>query len=90
MIPLFIKIGFKNKSGKNRNIWFPLPLLYIPILILIIILSPLLIIAGIILVIWKGFNIVQAIKLAFLILTSSCGFLFDVHSKNKRVYFSIQ
>jgi hypothetical protein len=90
MIPLFIKIGFKNKAGKNRNIWIPLPLLYIPILFLIIILSPLLIIAGIIMVIRKGAYIFKAINWSFRALTASCGLLIDVNSENAKVHLSIQ
>ena len=90
MIPLLIKIGFNAKAGKNRCIWIPLPLIYIPIVFLIIILSPLLIIAGIIVSIWKGINIFKATYLSLKVLAATCGILIDVNSEREKFHLSIQ
>jgi hypothetical protein len=90
MIPLFIKIGFRGKTGKNRNIWIPLPLFYIPLIILIVMFSPLLIVAGVIVTIWKGINIFKAVYLSLKVLAATCGILIDVNSEREKFHLTIQ
>ena len=67
-----------------------MPLIYIPVLILIIILSPLLIIGAVALLIVKGINMFKAIPVFFTLLTSSSGFLIDVNSKKENFLIDIK
>jgi hypothetical protein len=90
MIPLLLKIQLGGQNKKHRNIWIPLPLIYIPVLILMIILSPLLIIGAIALLIIKGTNLFKAIPVFFKILTSSSGFLVDVDSQKRKFLIAIK
>jgi hypothetical protein len=90
MIPWFLKIHIGGQNKKHRKIWIPLPLIYIPVLILLIILSPLLIIGGIVLLIIKGTNLFKAIPVFFILLTSSSGFLIDVNSQNEKFLIAIK
>jgi hypothetical protein len=60
MIPMVVKIIFKAENRKGWRIWIPLPLLYLFALIFIILLSPILLVAAIILTIVKGTWIIRA------------------------------
>ena len=90
MIPLLLKIQIRGPNKKRRNIWIPLPLIYIPALILMIVLSPLLIIGAIALLIIKGTNLFKAIPVFFIILTASSGFLIDVNSQKGKFLIAIK
>ena len=90
MIPLLLKIHFAGQNKKHRKIWIPLPLIYIPVLILLIILSPLLIVGAIFLLIIKGTNMFKAIPVFFILLTSSSGFLIDVNSQKEKILIAIK
>ena len=90
MIPWLLKIHISGQNRKYRKIWIPLPLIYIPVLILITILSPLLIIGAIGLLIIKGTNMFKAIPVFFIILTASSGFLIDIRSKKEKFSVTIQ
>lgn len=90
MIPLLLKIHFGGRNKKHRKIWIPLPLIYIPVLILLIILSPLLIVGAIFLLIIKGVNMFKAIPVFFILLTSSSGFLIDVNSQKEKFLIVIK
>jgi len=90
MIPLILKIHITGQNKKYRKIWIPLPLIYIPVLIVIIILSPLLIIGAIGLLIIKGTNMFKAIPVFFILLTSSSGFLIDVRSQKDKFSIAIK
>jgi RsiW-degrading membrane proteinase PrsW (M82 family) len=90
MIPWLLKIHISGQNKKCRKIWIPLPLIYIPVLILIIVLSPLLIIGAIGLLIIKGTNMFKAIPVFFIILTASSGFLIDIRSKKERFSVTIK
>lgn len=85
MIPLVLKIHISGHAKRHRRIWIPLPLLYIPMIILIIILWPLLVLGGIVLLIIKGANVFKALPVFFSMWTSLSGFLIDVRS-NKRKF----
>ena len=90
MIPWLLKIRIGGHNKKHRKIWIPLPLIYIPALILMIIFSPLLIIGFIVLLIMKGVNMFNAIPVFFTILTSSSGFLIDVSSQKQKFLITIK
>ncbi len=90
MIPWLLKIRIGGHNKKHRKIWIPLPLIYIPALILMIIFSPLLIIGFIVLLIMKGVNMFKAIPVFFTILTSSSGFLIDVSSQKEKFQIAIK
>lgn len=90
MIPWLLKIHISGQNRKYRKIWIPLPLIYIPVLILITILSPLLIIGAIGLLIIKGTNMFKAIPVFFIMLTASSGFLIDIRSKKEKFSVTIQ
>jgi uncharacterized membrane protein len=90
MIPMLLKIHIGGKNKKHRKIWIPLPLIYIPVLILMIIFSPLLIIGAIVLLIIKGTNMFKAIPVFFIVLTSSSGFLIDVSSQKGKFSIAIK
>ena len=90
MIPWLLKIHISGQNRKYRKIWIPLPLIYIPVLILITILSPLLIIGAIGLLIIKGTNMFKAIPVFFIILTASSGFLIDIRSKKEKFSVTIK
>jgi hypothetical protein len=90
MIPWLLKIHINSQNKKHRKIWIPLPLIYIPVLILMIILSPLLIIGAVVLLIIKGTNMFKAIPVFFILLTSSSGFLIDVRSQKDKFSIAIK
>jgi len=90
MIPWLLKIHISGQNKKCRKIWIPLPLIYIPVLILIIVLSPLLIIGAIGLLIIKGTNMFKAIPVFFMMLTASSGFLIDIRSKKEKFSVTIK
>ena len=90
MIPWLLKIHISGQNKKSRKIWIPLPLIYIPVLILIIVLSPLLIIGAIGLLIIKGTNMFKAIPVFFIMLTASSGFLIDIRSKKENFSVTIK
>ncbi|MEJ2729350.1 MAG: hypothetical protein P8185_12725 [Deltaproteobacteria bacterium] len=90
MIPLLIKIQIRGRNQKHRKIWIPLPLVYIPVLIIMIIISPLLIIGSIALLIIKGTNMFKAIPALYLMLTASSGFLIDVNSQKGKFLIAIK
>jgi hypothetical protein len=90
MIPLLLKIHIGGQNKKHRKIWIPLPLIYIPVFILLIILSPLLIVGAIVLLILKGINMFKAIPVLFTLLTSSSGFLIDVNSPKEKFLIAIK
>jgi len=90
MIPLVLKIHITGRNNKHRKIWIPLPLVYIPLIILIIILAPMLIVGCIVLLIVKGTNMFKALPVFFSILTSLSGFLIDVRSKKQKFQITIR
>ena len=90
MIPWFLKIHIEGNNKKNRKIWIPLPLIYVPAFILMIVFSPLLIIGFIVLLIVKGINMFKAMPVFFTILTSSNGFLIDIRSQKEKFYIAIK
>lgn len=90
MIPWLLKIRIGSQKKKYRTIWIPLPLIYLPVLILLIILSPLLIIAAIVLLIIKGTNMFKAIRAFFMVLTASSGFLIDVNTPKEKFLIAIK
>ena len=90
MIPWLLKIHISGQNKKCRKIWIPLPLIYIPVLILIIVLSPLLIIGAFGLLIIKGTNMFKAIPVFFIMLTASSGFLIDIRSKKEKFSVTIK
>jgi len=90
MIPWFLKIHIEGPNKKYRKIWIPLPLIYIPVLILMIVFSPLLIIGFIVLLIVKGINMFKAIPVFFTLLTSSDGFLIDISSQKEKFHIAIK
>jgi hypothetical protein len=90
MIPWLLKIQIDGQNKKHRNIWIPLPLIYIPLLIIMIVISPLLIIGAFALLIIKGTNMFKAIPVFFIILTASGGFLIDVDSHKAKFLIAIK
>ena len=90
MIPLLIKIQIKRDNKKHRKIWIPLPLLYVPLLILMVICAPLLMIGAIFVLMLKKINLFKAIPAFWALLTSASGFLIDVGSREKRFQITIK
>ena len=90
MIPLILKIHISGHNKKQKKIWIPLPLVYIPLIILIIVLAPLLIVGFIVLFIIKGTNMFKALPVFFSILTSFSGFSIDVRSKKQDFQITIR
>ncbi len=90
MIPWLLKIHIGGSHKKHRKIWIPLPLLYIPLLVLIIILAPLLILGAIFLLILKGVNLFKAAPLFFSLLAASRGFFINVNSNEEKFMIAIK
>ena len=90
MIPWLLKIHFGSHNKKHIKLWIPLPLIYIPVLILIIIFSPLLIIGFIVLLIIKGINLFKVLPVILALLTSSSGFLIDISSQKEKFEIAIK
>ena len=90
MIPLVLKIRTSGDNQKHRNIWIPLPPVYIVLIILIITIAPLLILGCIVLLITKGANIFKALPVFLSIWTSLSGFLIDVRSKKRKFQITIR
>ena len=90
MIPWLLKIHIGGQNRKHRKIWVPLPLIYILVLILTIILSPLFIIAAIVLLIIKGINMFKAIPLLIRLLVASSGFLIDVNTPKEKFLIAVK
>ena len=90
MIPWLLKIHIRGQNKRRIKIWVPLPLIYIPVFILAIILSPLLIIAAIVLLIIKGINMFKAIPAIFSVVAASRGFLFDVNTPKEKFLIAIE
>ena len=74
MMPWLLKIHIGGQNKKSIRFWIPLPLVYIPLLILIIILAPLLILGATVLLLVKGTNMFKAIPAFFSLLISFSGF----------------
>ena len=90
MIPWLLKIRISGQKKKYRTIWIPLPLIYIPVLMVMIILSPLLIVAAIVLLVIKRTNMFKAIPALFRVLTASSGFLIDVNTPKEKFLIAIK
>lgn len=90
MIPWLLKIHIGGTDKKKRRIWVPLPLIYIPALILLIVLSPLLIVGAIFLLITKKVNLFRAIPVFFMVLAAASGFLIDVNSPKEKFLIAIK
>jgi hypothetical protein len=90
MIPWLLKIHIGGSNKKHKRIWIPLPLLYIPLLILIIILAPLLVMGAIFLFLIKRINLFKAIPALFKLLTASRGLLIDVGSQKEKFQIAIK
>ncbi|MGD2100039.1 MAG: hypothetical protein PVG35_20885 [Desulfobacterales bacterium] len=90
MIPWLLKIHIRRQNKKKRRLWIPLPLIYIPAFILMIILSPLLIVGAIFLLIKKRVNMFRAIPVFFMVLAATSGFLIDVNSQKEKFLIAIK
>ena len=90
MIPWLLKIHIGGPHTQTRKIWIPLPLIYIPVFILLIILSPLLIVGAIFLLIIKKVNMFRAIPVFFMVLAAASGFLIDVNSPKEKFLIAIK
>jgi hypothetical protein len=90
MIPWLLKIHIDGQNKKTRRIWIPLPLIYLPALILLIILSPLLIVGAIFLLITKKVNMFRATPVFFMVLAAASGFLIDVNSPKEKFLIAIK
>jgi hypothetical protein len=90
MMPWLLKIQIDGQNKKYKNIWIPLPLIYIPLIILIIALSPLLFLGFMALLIIKGTNMFKAIPVFFKILTASGGLLIDIDSIKGKFLIAIK
>ena len=90
MIPWLLKIHIGGQNKKTRRIWVPLPLIYIPASILLIILSPLLIVGAIFLLLIKKVNIFRAIPAFITVLAAASGFLIDVNSPKEKFLIAIK
>ena len=90
MIPWLLKIHIDGQNKKTRRIWIPLPLIYIPALILLIILSPLLIVGAIFLLITKKVNMFRATPVFFMVLAAASGLLIDVISPKEKFLIAIK
>jgi hypothetical protein len=90
MIPWLLKIQIGGQNKTYRRIWIPLPLIYIPVLILLIILSPFLVVGAIFILMIKRINMFRVIPVFFMILTASGGFLIDANSQNGKFLIAIK
>jgi hypothetical protein len=90
MIPWLLKIQIGGQNKKHRRIWIPLPLIYIPVLILLIILSPFLVVGAIFILMIKRINMFKIIPVFFILLVSCSGFLIDVNSQNGKFLIAIK
>ena len=90
MIPWLLKIQFGGHYKKRKRIWIPLPLVYIPLLVLAALLSPLLLIVAIVLLVWKGFNMFKATAACLMMLAATRGFLIDVSSPEQHFQIAVK
>ena len=90
MIPWLVKIQFGGQAKKRRRIWIPLPLVYIPLLIMAVVLSPLLLIVAAVLLVWKGFNMFKATAVCLVMLAATRGFLIDVSSPEQHFQIAVK
>jgi len=90
MIPTILRIKIKAEKKRTWRLWIPLPLFYFPALILVILLSPLLLAAVIVIAIAKGTRIVRVLPVVLIFISSLSGLYVDISSKDSKVYFSIQ
>ena len=90
MIPTVVRIKIKAEKKKAWRFWIPLPLLYLPTMILVFLLSPILLVAFMVLAIVKGIWLIRALPAFFVLISSLRGLDIDINSKNSKVYFSIQ
>ena len=90
MIPWLLEIHIGGSNKKHRRIWIPLLLEYIPLLIMIITLAPLLILGAIFVLVLKGINFFKAVPVFFSLLAASRGFLIDVNSNEEKFKIAIK
>jgi hypothetical protein len=90
MIPWLVKIQFGGHHKKRRRIWIPLPLVYIPLFILAVLLSPLLLIVAAVLQVWKGVNMFKATAAFLMMLAATRGFLIDVSSPEQDLQIAVK
>ena len=90
MIPWLLKIHIGRQNKKYIKIWIPLPLIYILVLILAIILSPLLTIGAVVLLFVKKINLFKAIPALFALLSAASGFLIDVNTPKEKFMIAVK
>ena len=90
MIPMVLRVKIKAEKKRAWRLWIPLPLFYLPALILVILLSPLLLTAVFVMAIVKGIRIVRILPAVLILVSSLSGLYIDINSKDSKIYFSIQ
>jgi hypothetical protein len=90
MIPWLLKIHVGSENKKTRKIWVPLPLVYVPLLILTIVIAPLLIIGAVVLLVVKKINLFKAIPALFAVLSAASGFLIDVNTPKEKFLIAVK
>ena len=90
MIPMIMRIKVKSDNKKAWRFWIPLPILYVPVFILVFLLSPILLATILILTIVKGTGMIRMVPALLMFISALSGLYVDITSKNSKVYFSIQ
>ena len=90
MIPMIMRIKVKGDTKKAWRFWIPLPILYIPVSILVFLLSPILLASVLILTIVKGTRIIRIVPALLVFISALRGLYVDIRTKDSKVYFSIQ
>ncbi len=91
MIPSWIKIHIKEENKKGLRLFIPFILIWLLLLVLLILLSPFLLIASLIL--WAkghGKKILSAVPLLFSLICSLSGLIVQVEEEDKKVFVSIR
>jgi hypothetical protein len=90
VIPWLLKIHVGSENKKLKKIWIPLPLVYVPLLILTVIIAPLLIIGAVVLLFVKKINLFKATPAFFALLSAASGFFIDVNTPKEKFLIDVK
>jgi hypothetical protein len=86
MIPMFMKIHIYERGKKGIRLWLPLFLIWILLLVMLIVVSPILFVVG--LVAWaRGFGrtFLFAFPMIFAVLWAMSGLRINVENRDKKI-----
>jgi uncharacterized membrane protein YhaH (DUF805 family) len=89
MIPIFLKLHVRGKTGRGFNLWFPVVLIWIVLLFFMVVFLPLVVIAAIFT--WRigyGKSLLMFYPCFFYLLFQLSGLKLDIESKKEKIFLN--